>query len=247
MNNMLLKKDLSTEQLAIVQSELDKKKKSKTVMYLAWWFTGGIGGHRYYLGDTKKAMAMTFTLGGLGFWALLDVFKIGKRLEEKTEILEAEIINKVKSLDGSEISEIKESITSNNKPNKNKLPAAFVVIAALIIFGVILGVSSNKTAPVSSTVASVSSNAAETVNEKVDIISEKVDKEITKENYEKIKAGMTKQEVIDILGEPDMVSESELAGLGKSEMFHYQKGFTMKAIDVFISNGKVSSKNWTDL
>lgn len=97
MNNLLLKKDLTAEQLAMVQSELDKKKKSKGIMYALWFFTGGVGGHRYYLGDILYAIGMTVTLGGLGVWALIDVFLIGKRLEKKTEELEYEIIQQVKA------------------------------------------------------------------------------------------------------------------------------------------------------
>lgn len=97
MNNLLLKKDLTAEQLAMVQSELDKKKKSKGIMYALWFFTGGVGGHRYYLGDILYAIGMTVTLGGLGVWALIDVFLIGKRLEKKTEKLEYEIIQQVKA------------------------------------------------------------------------------------------------------------------------------------------------------
>lgn len=97
MDNLLLKKDLSAEQLAMVESEVQRKQKSKAVMYLLWWFTGGLGGHRYYLGDIGYAIGMTLTLGGLGFWALIDVFFIGKRLENKTAALEYEIIQKVKA------------------------------------------------------------------------------------------------------------------------------------------------------
>lgn len=97
MDNLLLKRDLSGEQLSMVQSELEKKQKSKGIMYVLWWFTGVFGGHRYYLGDTGYALGMTFTLGGIGFWALIDVFLIGKRLEGKTEVLENDIIQKVKA------------------------------------------------------------------------------------------------------------------------------------------------------
>lgn len=97
MDNLLLKKDLTAEQLAMVESEVQRKQKSKAVMYLLWWFTGGLGGHRYYLGDIGYAIGMTLTLGGLGFWALIDVFFIGKRLENKTAALEYEIIQKVKA------------------------------------------------------------------------------------------------------------------------------------------------------
>ncbi|PAD21632.1 TM2 domain-containing protein [Terribacillus saccharophilus] len=96
MDNLLMKRDLTAEQLSIVQSELEKKSKNKVIMYLLWWFTGAIGGHRYYLGDAGMGIAMTLTLGGFGFWALIDVFFIGKRLETKTERLERDIIEKVK-------------------------------------------------------------------------------------------------------------------------------------------------------
>lgn len=68
---------------------------------------------------------------------------------------------------------------------------------------------------------------------------------VTKENYEKITNGMSAVQVESILGKPDSTSESELDGFGKTEMWHYQLG--MKAIDVFLTNGKVSSKNWTEL
>lgn len=113
MNNLSLKKNLSYEQLAIVQSELEKRKKSSVVMYLLWLFTGGIGGHRYYLGDIGIGIAMTLTLGGLGFWALLDVFFIGRRLAKKTEILETEIIQKVKEHNVNENNTYTEQITND--------------------------------------------------------------------------------------------------------------------------------------
>ena len=98
MNNLSLKKELTSEQLSMVQSEVDRHKKDKVVMYMLWLFLGGIGGHRYYLGDIGYAIGMTLTLGGLGVWALIDVFFIGKRLEKKTENLERRIIGKVRSL-----------------------------------------------------------------------------------------------------------------------------------------------------
>ena len=38
---------------------------------------------------------MTLTLGGLGVWALIDAFLIGKRVEEVNENIELEIIQRV--------------------------------------------------------------------------------------------------------------------------------------------------------
>lgn len=98
MGNLMMKKELNAEQLAMVESELERRKKSKGAMYALWLFLGGIGGHRYYLGDIGYAVGMTLTLGGLGLWTLIDVFLIGNRLEEKTKQLENEIIHNVKAM-----------------------------------------------------------------------------------------------------------------------------------------------------
>jgi len=98
MGNLMIKRELTAEQFAMVESELERRKKSKGTMYLLWLFFGGLGGHRYYLGDVGYAIGMTLTLGGLGFWTLIDVFLIGKRLEEKTQQLEREIIENVKAV-----------------------------------------------------------------------------------------------------------------------------------------------------
>ncbi|WP_142302228.1 NINE protein, partial [Staphylococcus pseudintermedius] len=48
--NLQAKQNMSQNDLMILRSEMDKKEKSKGVMWLLWFFTGGIGGHRYYLG-----------------------------------------------------------------------------------------------------------------------------------------------------------------------------------------------------
>ncbi|WP_283750238.1 TM2 domain-containing protein [Bacillus cereus] len=101
MDNLLLKNDLSSEQLALVNSEFEKNKKSKGLAYLIWFFLGGLGGHRYYARDFGMAIAMTLTLGGLGIWALIDVFFIGSRIGKKNEELERDIILKVKTMTSS--------------------------------------------------------------------------------------------------------------------------------------------------
>jgi len=61
MKNDLLeqKKDLTPQELALLESEFQKRKKSPVVLWLLWLFTGNIGGHRYYLGDKGRAIAHT--------------------------------------------------------------------------------------------------------------------------------------------------------------------------------------------
>ena len=77
---------------------MDKKKKSTVVLWLLWFFLGGLGGHRYYLGKIKTGVAQTLTLGGLGIWALIDAFRITGMLKKENEKLESEIIKGIISM-----------------------------------------------------------------------------------------------------------------------------------------------------
>lgn len=60
--------------------EYDSVKKDARVAYALWFVCGIFGGHRFYLGDTGRSIAMLFTLGGLGVWTLIDVFFLGRRV-----------------------------------------------------------------------------------------------------------------------------------------------------------------------
>ena len=92
MSNLQLKRELSSQELGILASEMDKAKKSKGVAYALWWFTGVLGGHRYYLCDIGYAIGMTLTLGGLGFWAVVDAFLISGRIDQIENEKERELI-----------------------------------------------------------------------------------------------------------------------------------------------------------
>ena len=60
MTNLLsLKKDLNTQELAMLSTEIERRKKSRAVLWVLWLFTGTIGGHRYYLGDKGRALLQT--------------------------------------------------------------------------------------------------------------------------------------------------------------------------------------------
>ena len=62
------------------ESEYDSVKKDVRVAYGIWLVLGIFGGHRFYLGDTGRSIAMLFTLGGLGLWTLADVFFVARRV-----------------------------------------------------------------------------------------------------------------------------------------------------------------------
>ncbi len=61
-------------------SRIQRAPRNPTDAWLLWMFFGWLGLHRYYLGDWKKGIAMTLTLGGLGLWSLLDGFFLTRRL-----------------------------------------------------------------------------------------------------------------------------------------------------------------------
>lgn len=68
-------------QLVAAQMAYENEKKNGTAAWLLWLFLGGLGGHRYYMGDIGYALAMTFlNWMTLGIWSLVDAFFINNRL-----------------------------------------------------------------------------------------------------------------------------------------------------------------------
>ena len=73
---------------------------------------------------------------------------------------------------------------------------------------------------------------------------------VTKENYERIENGMTKEQVKEILGEPDTkVEQAPIMGM-KMDMWSWHDirlfGKT-RGIDVIFTNERVSSKTWIEI
>lgn len=93
-----MKKNLYQEQLNMVDSEFEKNKKDSVIAWVLWIFLGGIGGHRFYLGDTGYAVAMLF-LNWLtfGIWGLVDALFINKRIKEINHETEKDIIAKIRN------------------------------------------------------------------------------------------------------------------------------------------------------
>ena len=70
------------ERLRVLRAEAEcaSVMKDRRVAYAIWVCLGIFGGHRFYLGDTGRSVAMLFTLGGLGVWALVDGLFVGRRV-----------------------------------------------------------------------------------------------------------------------------------------------------------------------
>jgi uncharacterized membrane protein YvbJ len=62
--------------------------KSRLVVTLLAWFFGSLGVHRFYLGKIGSGIAMLFTLGGLGIWALIDfIYAVSGNMRDKEDKL----------------------------------------------------------------------------------------------------------------------------------------------------------------
>lgn len=82
------------------EDEFASVRKSTRVAYAFWLVTGIFGGHRFYLGDTARSIAMLFTLGGLGLWTLADVFLIARRVRAVNAARRAAIMSRHGIIEG---------------------------------------------------------------------------------------------------------------------------------------------------
>ena len=101
MQNIYAKQDLSTQELQLLASEMDRRKKSTAATWILWFFLGGLGGHRYYLGKIGSGVAMTLTLGGLGIWTFIDIFLIMGMINKKNNEIESQIVSELKLIKNS--------------------------------------------------------------------------------------------------------------------------------------------------
>jgi TM2 domain-containing membrane protein YozV len=94
--SILQKQGLSSEELQLLSTEMAKKQKSTGTTWLLWFFTGGFGGHRFYLGKTGTAVAQLLTLGGLGIWTFIDLFLLNGMIKDTNDKVENEIIQEIR-------------------------------------------------------------------------------------------------------------------------------------------------------
>lgn len=110
------KTELTPHELAVLSSEFEKKKKSVGVGYLLWFFFGGLGAHRFYIGDKfNGVLYFALSVGGLslsifggspiffvtsglvGIGLLLDAFGLSSAVKSANDKLEEEILREIQA------------------------------------------------------------------------------------------------------------------------------------------------------
>jgi len=53
--------------------------------YLWYWTLGWVGGHHYYLGNTPRGVAYSFSFGGLFMLWFIDMFRMDRLVRESNQ------------------------------------------------------------------------------------------------------------------------------------------------------------------
>lgn len=99
MEHLLLMKDLTDNEKLLFLNEYNSTKKSSTTGVVLCFFLGGIGAHRYYLGDMWGiAYTVLFWTWIPALIALVECFFMSKRVKTYNDNKMQEVLVKIKSL-----------------------------------------------------------------------------------------------------------------------------------------------------
>ena len=100
LDELLLQKDMTDSQRLLFQSELNKVRKNRTTALLLTLLLGGVGAHRYYMGQIGLGVVYTLFSWTFipGIAAFIELFFIQNRVDRYNEQTAQEIAVKVKAL-----------------------------------------------------------------------------------------------------------------------------------------------------
>lgn len=100
LDELILQRDMTDSQRLLFQSELNKVRKNRTTALLLTLLLGGVGAHRYYMGQIGLGLVYTLFSWTFipGIVALIELFFIMKRVDLYNEQVAKEIAVKVKTI-----------------------------------------------------------------------------------------------------------------------------------------------------
>jgi len=100
LDELMLQRDMTDSQRLLFQSELNKVRKNKTTALLLTLLLGGVGAHRYYMGQIGLGIVYTLFSWTFipGIIALVELFFIQKRVDCYNEQMAQDIAIKVRAL-----------------------------------------------------------------------------------------------------------------------------------------------------
>jgi len=102
--NEARKKELTPEELNLLNQELENRKKKYMPWFFLWFLLGSVGAHRFYLGYFGYGIMMliqAFTLGPFTYgittfiWWVADCYFSHKARKQINHDIEAEIIDRI--------------------------------------------------------------------------------------------------------------------------------------------------------
>lgn len=90
--------DLTERELLILRQEIEDRQKSAATVWILWILLGWAGGHRFYLGRIGTGIAMLLTLGGIGFWWIIDAFLNNSMLKTDRRKVEKDVLEEIAAM-----------------------------------------------------------------------------------------------------------------------------------------------------
>lgn len=102
-STFMAKQDFTTQELQLLSSEMENRKKSTGTSWLLLLFLGGFGAHRFYLGQTGVGIAMLcvwlvsipLLMVPIGIWVLVELFLLSDLIRKANMQTEKEVIEKI--------------------------------------------------------------------------------------------------------------------------------------------------------
>lgn len=100
LDELMLQRDMTDSQRLLFQSEINKVRKNRTTALLLTLLLGGIGAHRYYMGQIGLGLLYTLFSWTFipGIVALIELVLIQRRIDHYNEQMAQEVAVKVRLL-----------------------------------------------------------------------------------------------------------------------------------------------------